>query len=292
MKTKNIFFILLILVLLSIVISAYLLSIFQKRNSAIPSGTSPITIGILTSDEDVITRYQALADYLNEHSGESWRIEPVKDSGSFIEQIENHKIESAFVGSAAGYRMIRDNLGIPIARPEKDGVSTYKAYIVARKDRDIYAIDELKNKRFAYADINMSAGYLFPVYLLKSKGYDPDSFFRAVTFLGTSEKVIDSVVSGNFDAGAVKSTELSSLTKKKPEIQNLLSVIAEDGPFPDNTFMMSVNFDHEFAKKIQEILLDMPDTEKGKNVLEKINFDRFIISDEKDFNKVEVISNY
>ena len=291
MKLKNIFIVSAITLLLVFCAMLYLFFI-RNRISTVNPEISSVAIGILTSDNKVIAQYQALADYLNKYSGVQWYIVPVKDAGSFIEQIENHKIKSAFVGSAPGYRIIKNNLGFPVARGEKNGISTYDAYVIAKKDSGIESMEDLRNKRFAYVDINMTSGYLFPAYLLRSLGHDPDNFFRAASFLKTTPDVVDSVISGNFDGGAVKSLDFNALIEKDPEVQNKINVISRGGSYPNNTFMLSVDFDDQTATKIQNLLLNMNDSEEGRPILETMNIDRFIRTNNSDFREVEKIMNF
>jgi phosphonate transport system substrate-binding protein len=264
----------------------------RNRISTVEPEISTVAMGILTSDDKVIAQYQAFADYLNKYSGVQWYVVPVKDAGSFIEQIENHKIKSAFVGSAVGYRIIKNNLGFPVARGEQNGISTYDAYVIAKKDSGIESIEDLRNKRFAYVDINMTSGYLFPAYLLRSLGHDPDIFFRASSFLKTTSNVVDAVISGNFDGGAVKSLDLLALIEKDPGIQDKINVIEKGGSYPNNTFMLSVDLDDQTAAKIQNLLLTMNNSEEGRLVLENMDIDRFIKTSNSDFREVEKIMNF
>lgn len=290
MKTKWFLSIILMLLLfVTFVIFIFSYSPTRKFNF---SDEPSVTIGVIASDQKAIAQYQTLAEYLHEYTGKNWRVEPVSDAGSFIEQIENHKIKSAFVGSAVGYRIIRHNLGVPVARAEKSGISTYKALIITRKDSGYNSMENLQNKRFAYIDINMSSGYTYPIYLLKLNGYDPDSFFSSMSFLKTTENVVKSVISKQFDGGAVKSSDYADIIKQHPEYSGMLEIIAQDGPFPENTFMMSLDFDPGFINLVQTALLDMNNHEKGKYSLEKMNADRFIKTDVKDFSFTEIISNF
>jgi len=291
MNLKKLFIVLAVALLL-VFIATYFLFFYQKNFSPAKRNIGPFAIGILSSDEKVIAQYKAFADYLNKFTGIKWYIEPVIDAGSFIEQIENKKIKAAFAGSAAGYRIIKNNLGVPVARGEKNGISAYYSYIIARKDSGIDSIDDLKNKRFAYTDINMTSGYIFPAYLLKTKGYDVDTFFAASSFLGTTEKVLDGVISGNFDGGAIKDLDLSAEIEKNPGIENNIKIIAQGGPYPSNTFMLSVDFDKKTVNNIQTLLLNMNDSKEGEALLETMNIDRFIKSDNRDFNEVEKIMNF
>lgn len=291
MTLKNIF-ITAAIILLLVFVAMFFLFFLQEDNTPIKTDNSPIAIGIMASDENVVAKYQAFTDYLNKYSGKKWRLEPVISHGSFIEQIENHRIKSAFVGSAVGYRMIKNSLGVPIVRGEKNGISTYEGNIVVKKNSEIYSIEDLKNKRFAYIDVNMSSGYFFPFHLLYTKGYDADDFFRASSFLGTSEKVIEAVLSGNFDAGTVKNLDLSDMIEKDPDIQNKIRVIETEGPFPENTFMLSIDFNEKEINEIQSLLLNMNNSEEGRDLLSIMGIDRFIKTNSEDFSKVEQIMSF
>lgn len=285
MKLNNIFIITAV-VLLSVFIVIYFSLFFASERSTEKKFTGPIAIGILTSDEKVIAQYKAFAEYLSKYSGRKWRLVQMKDSGSFIEQLENHEIQSAIVGSAAGYRIIKENLAVPVVRGEKNGISNYYSYIFTRKDSRIDSIEGLKDKRFAYVDINTPAGYLYPVYLLKSAGHDPEAFFRAASFLGTHEKAIEAVLSGNFDGGAAKDSAWRSLSEEDPSVESDLQVIAKGGPFPEQSFVISSEFSDQ-KKQIEVLLTAMTDTDEGRSYLEKIGIDRFVRTDTEDFKEVE-----
>lgn len=292
MKTKTIPVVLFFAFFSIIVLLSYILFYFPTSNRRIEAEPGPFAIGILTSDEKVVTKYQAFADYLNTHSSKKWYIEPVKNAGSFIEQIENHKLRAAFVGSAVGYRMIKNSLGVPIARGEENGISTYNGLVITRKNSGLVSLEDLRDKRFAYIDINMSSGYYYPIYLLKEKGYDPENYFRAVSFLGTTEKVIEEVTSGKFDGGALKYSSLSDGTDIDLSIQNELQIISKGGPYPDNTFMLSTNFDTKTKESIQTLLLNMKDSDEGRGILAAMGIDRFIRTNIDDFREVGKIMNY
>jgi phosphate/phosphite/phosphonate ABC transporter binding protein len=161
-------------------------------------------IGITTGEKEAIERYQAFVDYLNKYSGLEWELVPLKEYGSFITLMSLGQIKAGFMGSAVAYTMITENIVLPVVRGEKDGISDYYGYIFTRKDSGLNKIEDLKDKKFAYVDPYTSAGYLFPVYLLKTAGYEPEDFFKASSFLGSHEKAILAVFDGEFDGGAAK----------------------------------------------------------------------------------------
>lgn len=286
---RIIYFFTAITVLLVFFVVIYFIS---ARNKNIPTNITEqneIAIGILTNDPASIEKYGFFADYLSERTGIKFHIEPVKDAGSFIEQIENHKIRAAFSGSASAYRLIKEELALPVARGEKDGISEYYSYIITAKNSPINSVLDLKNKRFAYLDINMSSGYYYPIYTVRSLGYDEEDFFRAYSFLGSTQKVVERVIGTDFDGGAVKNLDLDALALQDPSIMDKIRIISKGGPYPNNTFMASYDLDRKTVDKIKTVMLEMLSDRKGKEILNSLNIDRFIETTESDFNHVKLI---
>lgn len=273
-------------------IAAVSAAVLSFKNIAPPQEAvkEKIGIGIVNIDKEEIKKYGTLAEYLNKYSGDEWYLVPLKDYSSFISQMELGQIKAGFLGSMIGYRGIKEGLFLPVVRGEKDGVSTYYSYIFSRKDSGIDKIEDLENKKFAYVDISTSAGYLFPVYVLKSKGYDPENFFRVASFVDSHEKAISVVLSGEFDAGAAKDTAWKKMAEENPAVEKEFQILASEGPFPENTFMISADFGGGEAAELRNLLVKMADSEEGKEYLAKIGADRFIATDEKDFDAVKRIS--
>lgn len=248
-------------------------------------------IGILATDDKSVAEYEAIAEYLSKYADHKWRIIHIKDYPSFITQLKLKQIRAGFIGSALGYRLIKEGLAVPVARGEKGGISTYDGYIFTKKDSGLNKMEDLQGKRFAYVDLYTSAGYLLPRYILKSKGYDPEKFFKATSFLGSHEKSIQAVLDGDFDGGAAKDTVWNKMAKDNQRINEELQILAKDGPFPDDTFMISVDFGEEEVDELRELLLEIKDKPDGKEYLEKIGVDSFVITEEKDFEIVKRITD-
>jgi len=294
MAKKNII-IGMVLILIAIAAGAVILAGFNKKSE--PSKTNKVQkeeigVGIVTSDQKTIGKYQAFVDYLNKNSDDNWYLVPLKDYGSFISQMELKQIKAGFVGSYVGYRLIKEGLGSAVARGEKNGISTYNGYIFTRRDSGLNKLEDLKDKKFAYVDIYTSAGYVFPRYLLKSKGYDPENFFRVVSFLGSHDKAIFAVLNGEFNGGAAKDITWRKLAAENPDLEKDLQIIAQGGPFPEQTFMINAEFGQDEVNELRKLLIGMNNSEEGRDYLNKIGADRFIATEEKDFSVVKKISDF
>ena len=63
----------------------------------------------------------------------------------------------------------------------------------------------MKGKSFAFVDKKSASGYVYPRAALLENGKDPEHFFSSTSFLGSHNKVIDAVISGEVQAGATYS---------------------------------------------------------------------------------------
>lgn len=287
-----------ILIFLAIILSAILIGgifYFFKNSQSGEEKKEQLTdvsIGVIVNSDSEIKKYEAFAEYLNKKSDHKWHIVPLRDYGSFISQLEEKQIVAGFMGSAAGYRAIKAGLATPVARGQKDGVSTYYGYVFTRRDSGLDTIEKLRGKKFAYVDITTSAGYLFPVHLLKNKGYDPENFFRVASFLGSHEKAIMSVFNGDYDGGAAKDSAWRKLAEENPEIESNLRILFQEGPFPENTFMINPDLGVGEVDELRNLLLRMDDSEEGRGYLAKIGVDRFVATSKDDFSVVKKIVDF
>lgn len=290
MERKNI----LTIIFLAVIFAFGIFWLFKKvpENEIKSTVKEDIGIGIIADNQETIKKYQAMADYLNKYSDHRWHLAPLQDYGSFIAQFRLGKIKAGFAGSAVAMKLIKENFSYPVVRGEKDGISDYYGYVFTRKDGGINDIDGLKGKKFAYVDPYTSAGYFFPAYLLRNKGYESDNFFRVSSFLGSHKKAILSVLNGEFDAGAAKDSVWKKMAKENPDVEKDLRILASEGPFPEQTFIISVAFGLDEVKELQYLFLKMNQSEGGRNSLTRMGLDRFIVTAKSDFEKVEKITNF
>jgi phosphonate transport system substrate-binding protein len=97
---------------------------------------------------------------------------------------------------------------------------------ITHSESDILTVEDLLGRRFAFGRRSSEQAGLVPYYVLKQSGLNPDKDLSAVSFYeerearNTSDErdVVERVVSGEFDAGAVS--------------RRTLEVMAEDGSLP------------------------------------------------------------
>ena len=83
----------------------------------------------------------------------------------------------------------------------------YNSVIIARKDSNIFTLQDLKNKNFAFTDIASTSGYVYPSLMLYNEGItNPKEYFKTVIMLKKHYRVYDAIAKGSIDAGGATIT--------------------------------------------------------------------------------------
>lgn len=244
-----------------------------------------LKIGIVPSEgvKVLLERYQPLMDYLSAKTGRKFDLRPSKSYEEIVAQLKSGELDGGVFGSFTAYEAIRTISAVPVARPEKGGVSSYRGYVIVRKDSGFRKIEDLKGKSFDFVSKETSAGYVFPRTLLKEKGIDPEKFFSRTTFAGKHDIALSKVLNRESDGGAVKDTVFEKLAKSDPRVNSELTVIHKSDKFPDSTLLFRKETPPDLIGSIRKILLGMDKDPAAKPLLSAVGADRYIPTELKDF---------
>jgi phosphonate transport system substrate-binding protein len=267
-------------------ISYYLFLGYTEKTAVISEvkNYDAVSIGVVVSAAKPAEYYRPFVDYLNAYSDVKWTLDPMRDYGTLVDEFYLDHVQAVIAGSGPGHRLIAHAGSVPVARMEKNGLSTYKGYIIVKKGSGISRFDELKGKKFVYGDMLSTSAYAFPKWLLAQQGCADDEYFSASAYTNNIAAALDLVLSGGYDAAAVKDTSYKKLLADDPRYKDVFTVIEEAGDFPDNVFMMSNNLTESLRLDIKMLLLDMDKSIQGSGYLKELNIDRFIETTEADYN--------
>lgn len=249
-------------------------------------------------------RYAPLVDYLRRHLGmrTTVKLKLVPNYMEAIEEFQANRVNAAFLGSLA-FGVAHAQVGVvPIARPEKDGVSQYRGLIVTRRDSGIEDWVGLKGKSFGMVDKATTAGYVFPLLYFREHGVERlEDYLGSVVFTGSHDLVFQKVFNGELDAGAAKDLILGGMAWANPKIAAELRILATSTPVPNNTFVLSRELEfpcfrchtmvpdqspalakgaprdpEQFRELIAELLLGLHESADGRRTLEALGADRFV----------------
>lgn len=278
-------------------------------------GYAPIAMTLvvgLIPERDVIRqeeRYRPLADYLSRNLGGRVRVQlrHLRSYDELVQEFLAGRIDAAFFGSYT-YALTRAKTAVElIARPESDGVSTYRGLIFTRRDSGIRDWRDLEGRSFAMI-ADTTAGDVFPRVYLKRRGVlHPPSFLGRLVEVGSHDLAIRKVLDGEVDAGAAKDLVFDRLAREDPRIERELRVLAKSEPVPENALVVRSTVRipcarcHErvgagirsaaaeelneprIRERLRQLLLNLDQTQDGRHILEALGADRFIETTDADY---------
>jgi len=227
---------------------------------------SPITLAVhpYLPHHELVKKFTPLVQFLSKHLNQTVILKIGDSYDEHINIIGLNKIDIAYMGPAS-YIKVVDNYGNKpiLARLEINGKPTFHGNIIVTKGSGIDTLQDLKGKHIAYGDKNSTMSFMVPHFmLLKEKIYD-DPHSRYV-FLNTHNNVALGVLSGDYDAGAVKSAVFDKFkndglysVKQTPEIS-------------EHVFIANANLDQKKISHIQSIMFDMKNSPDGLRALQAI----------------------
>lgn len=142
----------------------------------------------------------------------------------------------------------------------RNGHATYRSALVARKS-DRLTTPTLSKVRAAWVDPLSAGGYLLVVALLESRGIDFARAFATQSFVGTHRAVVEAILHGDADVGAVSAHDPSDQGMKEvlrwyagpPADQ--LEAIAVTESCPADAIVLTSRLTRGLARTIRDLLV-------------------------------------
>lgn len=125
----------------------------------------------------------------------------------------------------------------------------------------IESFEDLQGESFAFVDSSSATGYLLPAYMLKSRGFDPDSYFGRVVYAGGQDAVALAVQNKTMPAGAMATIVYNRMVDDGIIDPDVVKIIDRSELIPRSSFVVSGRLPHSFAVRLQEALVNIEDPE-------------------------------
>ena len=242
-----------------------------------PAGAGNLLRLGLVPEHDVFAlkrSYKGMEKYLGEKLGRPVEFVTLSTYEAVLADFKERQIDGAFLGSLVALIAI-DRYGAQvIAKPEQpDGVSTYRGIIFVRENSPVKSLDDLGGRSIGMLRATY-AGSLFPLAELAKRNLLQGSSAPKMVWMGTHDEVIDAVVSGRVEVGAVKDLRLAAYEKRQPDVK--LRRLATSKPVPNNALVLRGDVAEQLGRQIAEILRIMENEPEGRGALSGIGAKRFI----------------
>ena len=230
-------------------------------------------------------RFTPLADYLTEKTGHPIIVRIGKNYDDHLKNIGENKIDIAYLGPVPYVELTQKYGKKPLlAIIETDNTTTFKGYIIARKDSPIQNIFDINPGKFAFVKEQSTMGYVYPFYLFASH-HIGNTILKNSIFLGSHDNVALGVLSGNFSAGAVKEETFFSYQNKG------LKTIDSTALCPEHLFITSSNLPENIISDLQNVLLNLHKSPEGKKIMTgiKSTMTQMLPVKDEDYNDLRTI---
>lgn len=174
-----------------------------------------------------------------------------------------------------------------VAVPLYQGQPLYRSHLVVpASDGATRNVLDLRGKVFAYSDPQSNSGYLVPRVELIRANEPPDRFFRRAFYTFGHRKVVEAVQVGLAQAGSVDGYVWDTLQQQHRGATAGVHVAwrsIEHG-FPPIVARRSLAA--EESDQVAAALIDMPRTETGRRMLQRLNIDGFTLGTPSMFDSI------
>ncbi len=214
--------------------------------------------------KELIQRFTPLAKFLSKKTGVNF---VVKVGNSYAEHIKNiglNKIDVAYISPAEYVKLTRDyGYQRIIGTIEVNGKPYFKGKIIALKSSPIFSIKDLIGKTCAFVQKGSTVGFVVPAAMLANEGIRLESL-KYYNFVGTHENAVYAVLTGDYDAAAVKD-EVYFRYKNKG-----LKIIDSTPPIPEHLFLAKRTMNRKLYKKIKAAFFSLNNSKEGLAILKNI----------------------
>jgi phosphonate transport system substrate-binding protein len=256
--------------------------------SSFAGANDVLRIGLVPAEDPrlIIADNQALMDALQASLGMEIKPFVATDYNGVIEALRAKKLDVALLGPFS-YVLAASIAEVdPIAIPEtqKQGPS-YRALIIARKDRNIRSLADLKGRTFAFVDPSSTSGHLFPKSAMLRAGLNPDKDMRAI-FAGSHDASAIAVQNGKVDAAAVADGLYQAAVARGVINADEMVIVWTSDPIPGAPLVIRRDLPEPLKQRIRAAFASMHDIPWAKGTIIK----RWVPASDENFAVVREMS--
>lgn len=233
-------------------------------------------------EHEILRRFTPFAEYLTRETGYPVVIRVGGDYEQHITAIGMNQVDLAFLGPAAYVKVVETYGEKPLlARFEVSGNSHLFGVIATQKNSPIQSLSDLADKRFAFGDPQSTMSYMVPRYMLIKAGITK-GLADDYQFLGSHNNVALGILTGDFDAGAMKKEVFEEF-----ETRGLRALAVTPG-VPDHLFVASDKMRAGDVEKLKVAMMKLKDQPDGLSIMKDMHpkLTSLVAADNHDYDEL------
>ncbi len=234
-------------------------------------------VSAMISPKETFSLYRDILLYISEQMDMDLEFVQRKTYAEVNEMLGKGEIDLAFLCSGPYVRGKDTHDFRLLAAPIVDGDHNYYSYLIVHKDSPYFSLEDLQGKTFAFTDPDSNTGRLVPSYWVLMTGKEPEEYFSRIIFTYGHDNSIMAVARRLVDAAAVDNLIWDYYDKFGSEMTAETRIIKKSEPFGIPPMVLSPEVNPGLSLKIQQILLEMHEDENGKQILDQLLIERFVV---------------
>lgn len=206
----------------------------------------------------VQTNAEPLAAYIAKATGYKVTARVLTSYAALTEGMTSGTVDVGWFGPTDYLVAHHQNGAEAVTKSVRNGSATYKAFIIVNKATGISSVDQLKGKKFAFGDPLSTSSNLFPRYLMKKKGINPDADVKGVNISNQSQIAIN-VCQGVVDAGSIYDDARTNkgVDTSCPGVMEKTAIIATSDPIPGDPQAIRHNLNPAQKQKLRDAFVKL-----------------------------------
>ncbi len=235
------------------------------------------SIAAIESPRDTWTTYSRFIERMGAHLGRKVELVQRRTYREVNDLLATGQLDAALL-CAGGYNDLRRRFPGAVevlVVPVLDGGSTFRSLIIVPATSRAESLLELEGKRFAYTDELSLSGRIYPAWLLRREGRDPDRFFGSAIFTQSHDRSIAVVAQGLVDGAAVHSRIYKHLLHDQPQLVGKTRVIHRSPELGRMPVVVSTKLAPDERARLRQVLLTLHEDPDAASALRALSIERF-----------------
>ena len=229
--------------------------------------------------------YESFFAYLAKKLDRDFDLVATTDWAGIAVALANDQVDVAWMGPW-GYILANNDSGATaIATAKYDGKPIYYAIVVCRPGSGVKAWpQDARGKRVSFADVGSTSGWLIPSAWFKAKSMNPKELFNYSDGATHAANEI-SVASGQVDCATDFDRNRTAMIESGKLERSATEIVWQSDPLPNDAIAVRKGFDAGFARKIQETVVAINETE-AKTILPN-HYTGFVTASHDSYKMIE-----
>jgi len=223
-----------------------------------------------------------LRAYLERALGRSVQLIIPTNYNATVEGLGNGSLDIAYLGGLTFVKAHERYGAVPLVQRETG--REFHALFITQADSPIKSLTDLKDKSFAFGDINSTSGHLMPYRAMLKVGIDADKDIK-FRYTGSHAATIKAVESGAVDAGACDETVFRQMTKDGKADGGKLRVFYTTEPFVDYVWAARSDLDAPTQEAVVKAFVSLRPG-KDDEILTILRGEKFVAADNAEYDAI------